>query len=133
LEQVGFTDHALERFAARAGLATDSRAVLEPLIRRLLLREGAVVFERPHWARSRNTADVYLQLGEWMLFIGCRREEPRRGYAIVTVVNGPRGNDWSHAWRRGYVATPPPTGLVRRGRRLGFLRRLWGATRRRRV
>lgn len=108
LSRVGFTDHAIERFSARAGLATTSRRVVEPLIRDLLLQEGLVVAERPHWARSRNTADLYLQLGEWMLFIGCRQPSRLAHYTIVTVVNGPDGTTWRQAVRRGYVFTPPP-------------------------
>ena len=78
LEQIGFTDHALTRFASRAGMATSSRAVVEPIVRDLLLQEGLVVGARPHWAHSRDTADLYLQLGEWMLFIGCRRNSLAR-------------------------------------------------------
>lgn len=107
LNRVGFTDHAIERFATRAGLATGSRHIVEPIIRDLLLQEGLVVAKRPHWARSHNTADLYLQLGEWMLFIG--RREPESHYAIVTVVNGPEDTTWREALRRGYIFTPPPS------------------------
>jgi hypothetical protein len=111
LEQIGFTDHALTRFAGRAGMATSSRALVEPIVRDLLLQEGLVVGARPHWAHSRNTADLYLQLGEWMLFIGCRQEQPGTPYAIVTVVNGPEENTWRTALRRGYIFTPPPPSI----------------------
>jgi hypothetical protein len=111
LERVGFTDHALERFAARAGIPTSRRDVIEPIVRDLLLQEGRVVDARPHWARSQRPADLYLQLGEWMLFIGCRQDGPSTQYAIVTVVNGPEGNTWRTALRRGYIFTPPPPRL----------------------
>jgi hypothetical protein len=111
LGQIGFTDHALNRFAGRAGLATSNRAVVEPIVRDLLLQEGLVVAARPHWAHSRNTADLYLQLGEWMLFIGCRQDQPDTPYAIVTVVNGPEENTWVIALRRGYIFTPPPPSI----------------------
>ena len=67
--------------------------------------------ERPRWARSHNTAVLYLQAGEWMLFI---LEPDRRradDYTCVTVVNGPKDNDWEHALARGYIHTPPPAEL----------------------
>jgi hypothetical protein len=115
LDHLSFTDHAIDRFASRAGLATSSRRIIEPVICDLLLQEGLVVPERPHWARSRNTADLYLQLGEWMLFIGCRRGPPSRDYAIVTVVNGPSENTWQSALRRQFIFTPPP--VIAGGRR----------------
>ena len=89
-------------------MAASSRAVVEPIVRDLLLQEGLVVAARPHWAHSRNTADLYLQLGEWMLFIGCRQDHQDTSYAIVTVVNGPEENTWRTAVRRGYIFTPPP-------------------------
>jgi hypothetical protein len=89
--------------------------VVEPIVRGLLLDEGRVVAERPVWARSRRQADLFLQLEEWMLFIGCRdRVRPGR-YSIVTAVNGPVDNTWRTAWRRGYISTPPPL-PGRRGR-----------------
>jgi hypothetical protein len=116
LTRVGFTDHAIERFATRAGLATTIRRVVEPIIRELLLQEGLVVAERPHWARSRNAADLYLQLGEWMLFIGRGETRQAPPYAIVTVVNGPESTTWPEAVRRGYIFTRPPP-LVVDGRR----------------
>lgn len=115
LDVIGFTNHALERFASRAGLCVTSRRIVEPIVRDLLLQEGLVVGERPHWARSRNTADLYLQLGEWMLFIGTRDEHPSPRFAIVTVVNGPTQNTWRGARRRGYIFTPPPPMVTGRG------------------
>ena len=110
MRRIGFTDHALERFASRAGLPTSRRSVIEPIIRDLLLSEGWVVSERPRWARSRNAADLYLQLGDWMLLIGRRDESnaDRGRYAIVTVVNGAAGTTWRAAAKRGYILTPPP-------------------------
>ena len=39
------------------------------VVRDLLRREGTVTTVRPSWSRSSNTADLYLQAGEWMLFI----------------------------------------------------------------
>ena len=52
-----------------------------------------------------------MQAGEWMLFI---LEPDRRvadDYTCVTVVNGPKDNDWEHALARGYIHTPPPAEL----------------------
>lgn len=112
LARVGFTDHAIERFAIRAGLTTSSRHIVEPIIRDLLLQEGLVVTERPRWARSRNTADLYLQLGEWMLFIGRRQSPQTPNFAIVTVINGREDTTWRQALRRGYIFTAPPPLLI---------------------
>jgi len=111
LATVGFTDHAIERFAQRADLPATSRAHVEAVIRDLLLQEGVLTQEQPRWARSRNTAPLYLQLGDWMLFV--LRPDPRRPgrHTAVTVVNGPATNDWATALRRGYITTPPPPQL----------------------
>lgn len=108
LERVGFTDHAITRFAQRAELASSSRAVIEPIVRDLLLDEGRVVSAPPPWARSRNSADLLLQLGNWMLLIGCHDPLRAGHYSIVTAVNGQAGDNWGKAKRRGYISTPPP-------------------------
>lgn len=113
LNGFGLTKHAIGRFAERAGLQTSNRRVIEPIVRELLLREGRLVPKRPGWARSRNRADIYLQLGEWMLFIGCHDHRYGRPYAIVTVENRP-GTTWRKAYRRRYVRTAPPTRAARR-------------------
>ncbi len=112
LNRCGFTDHAIERFATRAGLPTTDRRIIEPLIRELLVREGKVVDRRPRWSRSRRGADLYLQLGEWMLFIGCRDRSGSDRYSIVTVVNGERNTTWNRALRLGYIRTPPPSHML---------------------
>lgn len=109
---IGFTNHALERFAARAGIGTSSWREVEAILRDLLSQEGRVVDERPHWARSQNTADAYIQVGEWLLLI-CRHDELRRGaVSVVTIVNGPEGNTWQRALEMGYIATPMPQRLA---------------------
>jgi len=111
LTAVGFSDHSIQRFADRAGLAPARRANIEPIIRDLLQQEGVLTTQVPHWARSRNAAPRYLQIGEWMLFI-LRPDKHRPGrYLAVTAVNGPVDNDWDAALRRGYLATPPPPAL----------------------
>ncbi len=40
LNGFGLTNHAIGRFAERAGLQTSNRRVIEPIVRELLLREG---------------------------------------------------------------------------------------------
>jgi hypothetical protein len=107
LRHVSFSPHALERFVERAGLPATRYRDVERIIRELLRQEGQVRTEPPDWARSRNVADVYLQAGEWMLFI-LRRDRwlPWR-YYCVTAVNGPADNTWQNALRRGYIHTPP--------------------------
>jgi hypothetical protein len=108
LAGIGFSDDAIERFAERAGLDTTSRARIEPAIRDLLPQEGVVTTQQPRWARSQNTAELYLQLGDWMLFV-LRPDRQRSGcFTAVTVVNGPADDDWAAALRCGYVLTPPP-------------------------
>lgn len=108
LNHIGFTDHAIARFAERADLGSEKRCVVEPILRDLVLEEGCVVVTRPAWARSRHHADLYVQLGEWMLLIGCRDDPRSDRYAIVTVVNGPADNTWTRAHRLGRIGATPP-------------------------
>jgi hypothetical protein len=49
-----------------------------------------------------------------MLFIACHDQLRPGRYSVVTVVNGPTGNDWRCAWRRGYISTPPPMPVAAR-------------------
>ncbi len=108
LSGVGFSTHALQRFRERAGLGAASDREVEALIRHLLCQEGLVTAERPAWARSSRTADLYLQAGEWMLFIlEPDRRNPWR-WTCLTAVNGADENTWENALRRGYIHTPPP-------------------------
>ncbi len=82
---------ALRRCAPASAPAR--RSSIEPIIRDLLLQEGIVTSRPPQWARSRNAAPCYLQIGEWMLFI-LRPDERRPGrYLAVTALNGPEAND----------------------------------------
>ena len=69
LRRVTFSKHAIERFADRAHIPLTSYREVELLIRDLLEEEGEVKTERPFWSQSSNTADLYLQAGEWMLFV----------------------------------------------------------------
>ena len=111
LADIGFSDHAIERFAERAGLASSWRSSVEPIIRDLLRQEGMLADRAPKWARSENTADWYAQLGDWMLFILRPDNLYRDRLTAVTVINGPVGNDWANALRRGFIYTPPPPTL----------------------
>ncbi len=109
LAHFGFTDHALARFAQRAGIHGDSRRDIEPILRDLLLIEGTWTAQPPHWALSRKPADTYLQIGTWMCLLG--RSDTYRGrghYSIVTAINGPAHNDWANALKHGYIHLPPP-------------------------
>lgn len=105
---VGFTDHAIERFAERAGVGGPERRWIEPIARDLLLQEGRALRQPPSWYRSSNTADGYLQVGEWMLFVlrGSRRQ--RGAYDVVTVLTNGDRTTWPIARRKGLVFTPPP-------------------------
>jgi hypothetical protein len=109
LHRVRFTKHAVERFAERAALPQRYTAGrLEAIMRDLLLQEGRIVVERPHWARSRNDADGYLQAGEWLLFVCRQSRGDGLGWDVVTVVNGAATHTWERAREREYIGTPPP-------------------------
>jgi hypothetical protein len=108
LARVGFTNHAIARFAERAALGSTNRRVIEPILRELLLDEGRVMPARPVWAASRHEADLFLQLGDWMLLVGCRDRVRADRYAIVTVINGSGSYNWRTASRHGLISAPPP-------------------------
>jgi hypothetical protein len=113
LAVLGFTDHAVQRFAQRTGLGVERRGAVEPVMRDLLLQEGRVVARRPRWARSRNEADLYLQVGEWLLFV-CRGSRRRLGsFDVVTVINSGAASTWEGALERGLVWTPPPLRITK--------------------
>ena len=110
LRRVTFSKHAIERFADRADIPLTSYRKVELLIRDLLEEEGEVKTERPFWSQSSNTADLYLQAGEWMLFVLERNSWlpwPWSGYTCVTAVNGRDDKTWENALQRGYIHTPP--------------------------
>jgi hypothetical protein len=108
LALVGFTDHAIERFAERAGLDVSDRRRVEPIARDLLLQEGSSSAQPPRWYGSSNAADGYLQAGEWMLFV-LRASRHRAGnWDVVTVLCNGDGTTWPLARKRGLILTPPP-------------------------
>ncbi|ADB52885.1 hypothetical protein [Conexibacter woesei] len=122
LGRVGFTDHAIERFAERAGLDTAQRRAVEPIARDLLMQEGRVVGTPPAWYRSSNTADGYLQTGDWLLFV-CRASRRRASaYDVVTVLCNGDSTTWSRALDRRLIYTPPPlpAAPAPRRRRVGW-------------
>ena len=107
LRHVSFSKHAIEQFATRAGLYLTTHDHMEEVVRDLLRREGTVTTVRPSWSRSSNTADLYLQAGEWMLFILVKDTWRPWRYTCVTAVNGREDNTWENALRRGYIHTAP--------------------------
>jgi hypothetical protein len=107
LRQVSFSKHAIEQFATRAGLDLASHYDMELLVRELLRHEGRVTTVRPFWSRSSNTADLYLQAGEWMLFILVKNVWRPWRYTCVTAVNGRDDNTWERALQRGYIHMAP--------------------------
>jgi hypothetical protein len=117
LRSIGFTNHAIERFAERVGLEGSERQQVEPIVRDLLIQEGRMVARPPKWSRSKNEADAYLQAGEWLLFI-CRVD--RRGggrFDVVTVINNGNRMTWARAFDRGLIFTPPPLPAIPKPRR----------------
>jgi hypothetical protein len=105
LATVGFTDHALLRFAERSGLKFSGRQLLDPIVRDLLSNEGLRVPEPPEGVRLSKEADFYMQAGTWLLFLGYG---PPGRRSITTVVQiGPKLS-WKAALARGRIATPVP-------------------------
>ena len=107
LRHVSFSRHAIEQFATRAGLYLTTHDHMEEVVRDLLRREGTVTTVRPSWSRSSSTADLYLQAGEWMLFILVKDTWRPWRYTCVTAVNGREDKTWENALRRGYIHTAP--------------------------
>lgn len=107
LALVQFSDHALERFAERAGLPRGDRASLEAIARDLLLQEGLRVPRPPRWAHVR-AAPFYLQAGSWLLFIGRPCPRRRDGRKEITTVISARNRSWAAALSHGDIATPSP-------------------------
>ena len=81
----------------------------QPVIRDLMRQEGMLTTEPPHWARSQHVRRLYLQIGDWMVFI-LRHEAQRygKGYTAVTAVNGPSENTWDVALRLADPHPPAP-------------------------
>ncbi|MEV4421676.1 hypothetical protein AB0L40_17090 [Patulibacter sp. NPDC049589] len=126
--RIGWSDHALERFCERAGVPERPRAQLEAELKRLVARDGSVVPDRPRWADSRNEADLFVQIGGWLLVVLMRDERGREGtYTAVTVLGREGWADWPAAHARGLTRVRPPrwarpslvARLLRRLRRRG--------------
>ena len=117
LARVRISDHALQRFAERAGLKLNSRAELTRIVEDLLLQEGLCVPSPPPWAHLRRPSPweptpLYLQAGFWMLFVA--RPDPRSGPSyrkITTAIVAAPDRTWAQALERGDIGTPPPPGL----------------------
>lgn len=107
--RIGWTDHALERFCERAGVPERPRAELEAQLRRLVAADGSVVHDRPAWADSRNEADLFVQIGGWLLVVLVRGERGRPDqYSAVTVLGREGWASWPAARARGLTRVRPP-------------------------
>lgn len=85
------------------------RPELEAQLRRLVARDGSVVPDRPSWADSRNEADVFVQIGGWLLVVLMR--DDRRGaeaYSAVTILGREGWAGWPAAHARGLTRVRPP-------------------------
>jgi hypothetical protein len=107
LASVHFSNHVLERFAERTGLPLAGRAVLEPIVKDLLLQEGLRVPSPPGWARVRK-APFYMQAGSWLLFTGRPNPRAGAGHRTITTVVARDDRIWLTALARGEIETPPP-------------------------
>lgn len=107
--RIGWTDHALERFCERAGVPRRSRPELEAQLRRLVARDGSVVHDRPPWADSRNEADLFVQIGGWLLVVLMRDERgDEHAFTAVTVLGREGWANWPAAHARGLTRVRPP-------------------------
>jgi hypothetical protein len=107
--RIGWTDHALERFCERAGVPERPRPELEAQLRRLVARDGNVVLDRPRWADSRNEADVFVQIGGWLLVVLVHDERGGpEDMTAVTVLGREGWADWPAAHARGLTRVRPP-------------------------
>jgi hypothetical protein len=107
--RIGWSDHALERFCERAGVPARPRPELEAQLRRLVARDGSVVPDRPRWADSRNDADLFVQIGGWLLVVLMR--DDRRGedaFTAVTILGREGWASWPAAHARGLTRVKPP-------------------------
>jgi hypothetical protein len=107
--RIGYSDHALQRFCERGGVPARSRAELEGALRALVARDGRVVHDRPRWADSRRDADVFVQIGGWLLLVLMR--DPRRGddaFTAVTVLGREGITSWPAAQEHGLTRVRPP-------------------------
>jgi hypothetical protein len=107
--RIGYSDHALERFCERGGVPVRSRTELEGALRALVARDGRVVLDRPRWATSRRDADVFVQVGGWLLLVLMR--DPRRGdeaFTAVTVLGREGVTSWPAAHEHGLTRVRPP-------------------------
>jgi hypothetical protein len=107
LAAIGISDHALERFAQRAGQPHGSRRQLEAVVRDLLLQEGLRVPGPPGWAHVRR-APFYLQAGDWLLFTARPNARSAARCRTITTVIAREDLAWAPALERGWIATPPP-------------------------
>ncbi|MDO9407859.1 hypothetical protein [Patulibacter sp.] len=101
------------------------RPELEAQLRRLVARDGSVVPDRPDWADSRNDADLFVQIGGWMLVV--LMHDGRRGaedFTAVTVLGREGWASWPAAHARGLTRVRPP-----RWARPSLLQRLVGRLR----
>jgi hypothetical protein len=126
--RIGYSEHALERFCERGGVPVRPRPELEGALRSLVARDGRVVHDRPRWAHSRRDADVFVQVGGWLLLV--LMHDPRRGgdaYTAVTVLGREGVTSWPSAHRHGLTRVRPPRWARPRrsllARILGLLRR----------
>jgi hypothetical protein len=107
--RIGYSDHALQRFCERGGVPARSRAELEGALRALVARDGRVVHDRPRWAHSRRDADVFVQVGGWLLLVLMR--DPRRGedaFTAVTVLGREGITSWPSAHQHRLTRVRPP-------------------------
>lgn len=107
--RIGYSDHALQRFCERGGVPARPRVELEGALRALVARDGRVVHDRPRWADSRRDADVFVQIGGWLLLVlMC---DPRRGdeaFTAVTVLGREGITSWPAAHEHGLTRVRPP-------------------------
>lgn len=107
--RIGFSDHALERFCERGGVPERSREVLDRALRELIARDGRVVHDRPPWATSRRDADLFVQIGRWLLIVLVDDDRrPEGAYTAVTILGREGFASWARAYDQELVSVRPP-------------------------
>ncbi|WP_210494563.1 hypothetical protein [Patulibacter sp. SYSU D01012] len=107
--RIGWTDHALERFCERGGVPVRPRDELERVLTDLVRSDGRIVHDRPRWAASKNDADLFVQIGRWLLVVLMADERRgEHGYSAVTILGREGVPDWAFAHAHGLVGRRPP-------------------------
>lgn len=107
LSALGISDPAINQFVEGTRLESTQRRYAGWFIRHLLYQEGRIVDRRPCWAASESTADLCLQVGDW-LFLTAERGANGGGFIFGAVEVQDPPCTWDLAVAYGWIRTLPP-------------------------